>query len=133
MLVLERSDTAITLRFAGIIDAIEIGVLCNEISVAVNHNGLNWDTLQWFECEPKVVSGGVVCDLCDPAEQLVYATHCALLHDHLFEPLEEWIEAKLFPAYAIGLGQSDGGSTWAGLLCPGDNHRGYSVFLPLRR
>jgi hypothetical protein len=44
MYVLERSDDSLTLRFDGIIDAIEVVVFCNEISVPVNHDGLIWDT-----------------------------------------------------------------------------------------
>ena len=45
MLVVEPRRTLITLRFAGIIDAIEVEVLCDKITIAVNHNGLNWDIL----------------------------------------------------------------------------------------
>jgi hypothetical protein len=44
MCVLERSDDSLTLRFDGIIDEIDVVVFCNEISVPVNHDGLNWDT-----------------------------------------------------------------------------------------
>jgi hypothetical protein len=71
MLVIERASDSITLRFAGIIRAIEVDVLCDEIVISVSHDTLNWDTLLWLDCEPKAVGDGVVCDLCEPAQQRI--------------------------------------------------------------
>ena len=77
---------SLTLRFDGIIDAIEVVVFCNEISVPVNHDGLIWDTHCSGSSANQKPSPMAWCrDLCDPAEQRIFPTYCALLHDHPFE------------------------------------------------
>jgi hypothetical protein len=128
--VIERDLDMITLKLAGISDAIEIIVVRNEIMVVVTHDGGVWDTLMWIDCKPRVGAGGVYCRRCEPAFRSAFPTHQALFSDHLFQPLAEWIKAKLMPMVSIGLGDSNG-SRWATLL-PADDHRGYSLVIPLR-
>jgi hypothetical protein len=52
--IIERDLDMIRLGFTGITKAIEVVVVRNEVSIVVEHDGINWDTLAWFDCAPKV-------------------------------------------------------------------------------
>jgi hypothetical protein len=131
MTVVARTPGSIRLAFAGIIDAIEVFVLLNEIVVAVQYKEMCWDILVEFECTPVPVADGFVCSHCAPADRQVYATYSGLVGDHVFEPLARWIETSLKPARALGLGGNrDRGNTWAGLI-PAEQRRDYSAIIPL--
>jgi hypothetical protein len=132
MTVVARAPASIRLRFIGIIDIVEVLVLADEVVVIVEQEGICWDLLAEFQCIPVLVTGGVTCAHCGRVDRVIYPTHEALFVGHVFEPFAEWITTSLMPARALGLGgSSDSGSTWAGLL-PGDQHRDYSVIVPLR-
>ncbi len=132
MTVVARASGSIRARFVGVISAIEVVVVRDEIMVSVEHDGGCCDILADFESSPVMVTGGVVCGLCDPDHQEVYQTRQALFVEHVFQPFAEWVETKLVPADAIGLGGSiDEGATWAVLLSDGD-HKDYKVIVSLR-
>ena len=132
MIVVARAPGSIRLTFAGIIDAVEVFILANDIFVTVCHDERCWDILAEFECVPLVVPDGVTCSHCDPADRVIYPDKRLLFSEHMFEPLGEWIAISLAPARALGLGgSSKSGSTWAGLL-PADQHQDYGVIVPLR-
>ncbi len=127
-----RAPGSIRLTFDGIIEAIEMIVVRGEIVVSVEHDGVCYDILADFECAPVKVAGGVVCGLCDSDHRKVYPTDQALFVEHVFQPFAEWVETKLVPADAIGLGGSvEDGATWAVLLSDVD-HKGYKVIVRLR-
>jgi hypothetical protein len=132
MTVVARAPGSIRLRFIGIIQAIEVLVVRDEIVVIVTHEDICWDILAEFECTPVLVTGGVACGHGDPPDRVVYPRHQALFIDHAFGPFAEWIATSLMRARALGLGgSSDSGSTWAGLL-PVDQTKNYGVIIPLR-
>jgi hypothetical protein len=131
MTIVVRTPGSIRLTFNGIIDAVQSFVLRDEVVVTVEHKNMCWDILADFECTPVHVAHGFVCSHCAPADRQVYATHSALLGDHVFEPLAQWIATSLMPARALGLGNSrESDDTWAGLV-PADQHKDYSVIIPL--
>jgi hypothetical protein len=133
MTVVARTPGSIRLTFVGIIDAIEVYVLSNELVVAVQYKEICWDILAEFGCIPVHLAEGFVCSHCAPADRQVYATYSALIGDHVFEPLARWIATSLMVARALGLGGNrDGGNTWAGLI-PAEQRRDYSAIIPLRR
>jgi hypothetical protein len=132
MTVVARTPGSIRLTFVGVIDAIEVFVLLDEIVVAVEYKEICWDILVECECTPVDVVGGFVCSHCAPADRQVYATYSGLVGDHVFEPLARWIETSLKPARALGLGGNrDRGNTWAGLI-PAEQRGDYSAIIPLR-
>jgi hypothetical protein len=132
MTAVVRSPGSIRLRFVGIIPAVEVLVLRDEVVVMVEHDGICWDLLAEFECKPVAAAGGVACGHCDPRDRVVYPTHEALFVGLVFEPLVEWIAGSLMPARSLGLGGSNqSGSTWAGLL-PADQTKDYSIIVSLR-
>jgi hypothetical protein len=132
MTVVARTPGSIRLTFVGVIDAIEVFVLLDELVVAVQYKEICWDILAEFECTPVHVADGFVCSHCAPADRQVYATYSALLGDHVFEPLARWIGTSLMPARALGLGGNcEHGNTWAGLI-PAEQRRDYSAIVPLR-
>jgi hypothetical protein len=132
MTVVARAPASIRLRFVGIIDAIEVFVLRDEIVVTVEHEDLCWDILAKFQCTPLLVTGGVACGHCDPADRVVHPTHQAQFVEQVFEPLADWIATSLVTARALGLGGSnESGSTWAGLL-PANPTKDYDVIVAIR-
>jgi hypothetical protein len=132
MTVVVRTPGSIRLTFVGVIDAIEVFVLLDEIVVTVQYKEICWDILAEFECTPVHVAKGFACSHCAPADRQLYATHSALFGNHVFEPLAQWIKTSLMPARALGLGGSrDSGSTWAGLI-PAEQRRDYSAIVPIR-
>jgi hypothetical protein len=97
----------------------------------VEHYGINWDALAWFDCAPKMDRKGVFCRMSFWPDRMFFLNHQALFADHVFRPLAQWIETKLMPVHAVGLARTSGGSTWATLPSNGDD-RGYSFIVPLR-
>ncbi len=130
--VVARAPGSIRLTFDGVIKAVEVIVVRDEIMVLVEHGGVCYDILADFECSPVIVTDGVVCGLCDEVGRTIYPTRQTLFVEHVFRPFADWIRTKLVPADALGLGGGrHEGATWAVLLSD-DDYKGYEVIVPLR-
>lgn len=85
-----------------------------EIVVAVDYEGVTWDLLTCIELSEIHQPDGYSCELCDPANRMLYPTRTALLEAELFEPLATWVNEKLSPACWLLLKKTDG-CTWVEL------------------
>ena len=65
----------------------------------------------------------MACSLCEQeGKHRIFPTLEALWLDHLFRPLEDWINTKLGAAWAVALYRTDGGgATWARLVSAGES------------
>lgn len=96
-----------------------------DLVVSVEWKDECWDLLLSEEVRPRKTAQGFVCVLCESqGDHRIFPSLEALYHDHLFHPLEDWINTKLAKAHAVALYRTDGGdSTWARLISC-DDHMG---------
>ena len=100
-----------------------------ELVVSAQWEGECWDFLFCEEARLKETSAGYVCRLCGST----FPTIEALWRDHLFRPLEDWINTKLADAQAVALYLSDDGdTTWARLVRSGDQADSAEFVVQLR-
>ena len=91
---------------------------CGDLVISADWEGACWDFLFSEEVRPEKSHGGFVCAICErESKHRIFPTLEALWLDHLFRPLEDWINTKLAVAQAVALYRTDhGGSTWARLV-----------------
>lgn len=70
----------------------------------------------FFECYPKAVADGDICNLCDSEDRKIYSSREALWIEHDFEHFLEWVNANLAPAHWLALHGEPNFSTWAELV-----------------
>jgi hypothetical protein len=121
-------------------DSVLVGSLIarGDLVVAADWQGDCWDFLLSEEVRPQQVKEGIVCSICErEGRHRIFPTMQALWRDHLFLPLENWINTKVAIAKAIALYQTpNGGARWARLISPSDRNIGSPTFwvdLPGRR
>jgi hypothetical protein len=122
------------LSFEGINPAIGAFLTSRELSVFVEWEGRNWDSLLSLGVMPRRSAGGYVCECCKPVEPTEFPDLEGLWRDHLFEPLLKWVNDELASAHAICLyGSPSQGVTHAVLLLPDDLRQPKpDICIPLR-
>jgi hypothetical protein len=117
-----HADQRIVLSFEGITPAIGAFLTCWELSVFVDWQGRNWDTLLSLDVKPRRrARGGYTCECCQRRDRRVFPSLDALWRDHLFEPFGAWVNGELAVADTIGLtGSPSVGYTHAKLLTKAD-------------
>lgn len=78
--------------------------------------GVWWDALVFFDCCPKAVADGYICQLCDSEDRKTYSSHEALWIEHDFELFLKGVNTKLAPAGLLALHGEQNSSTWAKLV-----------------
>jgi hypothetical protein len=113
----------IGLVFQGINAEIDGFVTCRELTVSVNREGQDWETLLSLDIDARRRRrGGFICSICDPKDRIVFPTLGALWRDHLFEPFLVWVNQELAVAEEIGLyGSLSDGYTYAKRLSRNDH------------
>lgn len=93
-----------------------------------------WDFLLAEEARPHQMAMGFVCTLCkQEGTHRVFPSREAVWHDHLFGPLEDFINTKLANAEAVALYRIGGGdSTWAKLISAGEQAEDPAFLVPLK-
>lgn len=117
-----RADQRVELSFKGITPAIGAFLTCWELTVFVDWEGRNWDTLLHVDVRPRRrARGGYTCDCRQRKNRRVFPTLDALWRDHLFEPFGAWVNGELAVADAVGFyGSLSVGYTHAKLLTSDD-------------
>lgn len=110
-------DEYVHFSFDGITSAIFVMLNSQEITVTVDWEGRNWDTIFNAEVNPRRSRLGYICEHCQPGSRRVFPTLEALWRDHLFEPFLSWLNYELAVSDVIGLcGSPSDGYTYAMLL-----------------
>ena len=106
---------------------------CGDLVISADWEGVCWDFLFSEEVRPEKSHGGFVCAICErESKHRIFPTLEALWLDHLFRPLEDWINTKLAVAQAVALYRTDhGGSTWARLVSAGEPLDSPTYVVPL--
>ena len=101
-----------------------------ETVVAADWADRNWDFLLDLDVRPAATADGFVCTWCQSeGKHQVFPTLAALWRDHLFDPLEEWINTTLAGAYAVALNRTEGGGSTYARLVPKGTQGESSTFL----
>jgi hypothetical protein len=106
---------------------------CGDLVISAEWEGECWDFLLSEEVRPALSQEGFVCSLCEQeGKHRIFPTLEALWLDHLFRPLEDWINTKLGAAWAVALYRTDGGgATWARLVSAGESLDSPTYVVPL--
>ena len=106
---------------------------CGDLVISAEWEGECWDFLLSEEVRPALSQEGFVCSLCErEGKHRIFPTLEALWLDHLFRPLEDWINTKLDAAWAVALYRRDGGgATWARLVSAGESLDSPTYVVPL--
>jgi hypothetical protein len=106
---------------------------CGDLVISAEWEGECWDFLLSEEVRPALSQEGFVCSLCEQeGKHRIFPTLEALWLDHLFRPLEVWINTKLDAAWAVALYRRDGGgATWARLVSAGESLDSPTYVVPL--
>jgi hypothetical protein len=131
-----RSTPEVTEFTFALANPVLIGSLatCGDLVISADWEGVCWDFLFSEEVRPEKSHGGVVCAVCErESKHRTFPTLEALWLDHLFRPLEDWINTKLAVAQAVPLYRTDhGGTTWARLVSAGEPLDSPTYLVPLR-
>jgi hypothetical protein len=134
----QRDKTLLEFSFEGITSHIRPALNLYEIGLYVYHQKQIWDSFEFLECRISSNFTSYYCSMCkgEAAEPLRYfLTPEELWIDHIFEPLLEWVNTKLYPASWLPLYGNNRSSTFAELRndFPSEylNAANYSI-IPLR-
>lgn len=116
LVIHRRTDRHIYWTFQGVTEAIQGDLNENEIWIAVNHQGINWDYLCNFDCQPLRGHDGYRCIFEHEDGNSLTDTRDEFWRRHLFEPLLGWVKEKLAPADSLELFGTKDGSTAATLI-----------------
>ena len=116
----------ITVEASAECDAVDVSFLIGDgalqgcahragISIAAMRDGECWDFLFDEDVVAETGAEGWFCSLCPPRDRPHFLTIETLWVAHLFEPLREWIDAKLRPAAVLEF-CNEGGATSARLV-----------------
>ena len=115
-----RSTPEVTEFTFALANPVLIGSLatCGDLVISAEWEGECWDFLLSEAVRPALSQEGFVCSLCErEGKHRTFPALEALWLDHLFRPLEDWINTKLAVAQAVALYRTDhGGATWARLV-----------------
>jgi hypothetical protein len=134
----ERTTAGLTFSFEGV-PALTATLNERGVDVFAFFKGEFWDGILCLEGYPRRTKGGWICSDCLPEYFKLFPTRQDLWHDHIFEPLELWINDDLIVADRISFyATKTGGITWAS-LSPNVHKRdvgivpvGVALFAPLK-
>jgi hypothetical protein len=90
--------------FEGIHPALHGVVSDGNVSVKVHHAEEFWDRIFDVDVKPKRVRRGYICEWCTEwGPPRPFPNRSALLANHLYEPLLEWVNEQLAPAHWLVL------------------------------
>lgn len=117
IIIKRRTDQATDFKLDIGSEALRGWVSTYGLSVAVSHQGTEYDLLFDSDAFPEKVRNGYVCALCrkNNEKSQIFANREDLWHDHLFDPFQKWINEILASASSIQLYRRGEGSTWAAL------------------
>jgi hypothetical protein len=113
---IKRTDRLFTFTMPGLNPLLSFGLSTWEIGVHVEYQGVWWDTLIYFESNPKAVADGYLCTLCDAEFQKIYPSREALWIEHDFEPFLDWVNKELTSTRWLALDGALNEATWAKLV-----------------
>lgn len=122
---LRSTESGWQYAFAGITPALTLDIGDHLVAITARaRNGDYWDRLLDCEVDAVTTTAGVQCSIClAEGRTTSFASQEALIQDHVLEPIQEWITAKLERSTHLLL-RKMGGGTWAELAESGDQSDG---------
>lgn len=115
-------DNGFGFTFETVTMSLQGWVSAQNISISVFYDNLWWDTLFDLDVVPEKFGSGYVCGLCPDIDgtKFIFQDIEELWRDHLFKPLQTWINEQLAASIGIALYRTRSGASTRAKLCKSD-------------